>query len=350
MKKKFGIFIIAVVIALVGFRLYLPYMVKDYVNQQINALNGYSGGVSDIDLFLWRGAYQIDDISIYKDEMGTEKPFAAADTIDLSIEWAALFNWKIVAEIDIYDAELNFTKYQTGEGAGWEKLVDALSPFDINRFDIHSGRVEYIDYTAEPNIHLYIDDINANITNIRQVVRQNEALPSDIKVTGTSIGGGNLSITGNMDALKETPDMDMAMELTDADLTSINTYAQEFAAIDFESGRLSLISEMAIAENNLVSYVKVLATDVSLVDLKQDDNPINVIYESLASVFMEIFENQEQDQFAFRIPIEGSLDDQNRNGWAAFLSIFQNAFGQAFTRNEDGTINFRDALRNNSDE
>ena len=65
---------------------------------------------------------------------------------------------------------------------------------------------------------------------------------------------------------------------------------------------------------------------------------------------MEIFENQEQDQFAFRIPIEGSLDDQNRNGWAAFLSIFQNAFGQAFTRNEDGTINFRDALRNNSDE
>lgn len=349
-KKKFALFIGLLVVALIGFRLYLPTIVKDYVNARINALDGYSGSIVDIDLFLWRGAYQIDGLRIYKDKMGTETPFAAADTVDLSIEWTALFKGAVVAEIDIYNAELNFTKYQTGEGAGWKKLADKLSPFDINRFDIHSGRVEYADYTAEPNVHLFIDGIDANITNIRQIINKDEKLPSNITLSGTSIGGGALSINGSMDALRDLPDMDLAMELENADLTAINDYARDAVAIDFESGNLNLYSELAIADARLVSYLKILATDVSLVDLKQDSNPINALYESLASVFIEIFENQEEDQFALRIPIEGNLGDPDSDNWSAFLSVFENAFGNAFTRDEDGTINFRDAIKDYGDE
>ncbi len=43
---------------------------------------------------------------------------------------------------------------------------------------------------------------------------------------------------------------------------------------------------------------------------------------------MEIFENQPKDQFAFRIPIEGNLDDPDRGTWAAF------------TRDTEGRIRF----------
>lgn len=101
--------------------------------------------------------------------------------------------------------------------------------------------------------------------------------------------------------------------------------------------------ELAAADGHVVGYVKPVATDLALVDLDQDKNPFNIIWEALVSVFMELFQNQEKDQFALRVPLEGNLNDPEQDGWAAFWSIFKNAFGQAFTKQEDGTIEFNDA-------
>jgi hypothetical protein len=115
----------------------LPYWVKDYVNKEINELKGYSGSIADIDINLWRGAYQIHDLRIFKTDADIPVPFVAIKTSDLSVQWSALFDGAIVAEIDLYDADLNFAvgkaggEIQTGEGAAWTKFVDALSPLDI---------------------------------------------------------------------------------------------------------------------------------------------------------------------------------------------------------------------------
>lgn len=353
-KKKFaaGIALCVLAVALLAVRVYMPFWVTDYVNRQINALDGYGGQVQDIDIHLWRGAYQINGLNIYKSNGGLKEPFVAADTIDLSVEWRALiFDWALVAETDIYGADITFAKSQTGEGANWENFIDSLFPFDINRVEVHSGKVAYKDYSAKPAINLFIADITARATNIRNTEDREVALPSDIAVTGRSIGGGDLKLTGKMNALRNTPDFDLDMGLSDAQLTAFNEYAQEYASIDFQSGTIGIYSELAAAKGRLSGYIKPVATDISLLDIPdQDSNPFHIIWESLASVVLEIFENQSEDQFAMRIPIEGSLDNPERDLWPAILSIFQNAFNQAFTKNSDGTIDFRDALKNLRDE
>jgi hypothetical protein len=347
-KTKITFIILAILIGgLIGARIYLPYWVTDYVNNQINALDGYGGKVDDIDIHLWRGAYSIHGLDIYKTDGGMKEPFLAADTIDLSIEWRALiFDWALVAEIDIYGSDLVFTKSQTGEGADWENFVDSLFPFDINRVEVHSGEVAYKDYSTDPVINLFVENINARVTNLRNTEEREVDLPSDLKITGQSIGGGSLDLGGKMNTMLNTPDFDLDLELSGADLTAFNEYAEKYAAIDFESGTIGVYAEMAAADGNLTGYVKPVATGVSLVDVGgQDTNPLNIIWESLASVVMEIFENQPADQFALRIPVEGSLDNPERELWPAIISIFQNAFAGAFTKNSDGIINFRDALK-----
>ena len=60
---------------------------------------------------------------------------------------------------------------------------------------------------------------------------------------------------------------------------------------------------------------------------------------------MEIFENQPTDQFAMRIPVSGTLDNAQQNIWAGFVSIFSNAFGSAFTKDTDGTIDIRNVIK-----
>ena len=60
---------------------------------------------------------------------------------------------------------------------------------------------------------------------------------------------------------------------------------------------------------------------------------------------LDCCKNQPKDQFALRIPIDGDLKNPKEDAFSAFLSIFSNAFGKAFTRNTDGNVNFSDALR-----
>lgn len=61
MKKRY-IIPVSIIVALIIFRLFLPLIVKNYVNKTLNNIPGYSGHVEDIDLALWRGAYTIDGL------------------------------------------------------------------------------------------------------------------------------------------------------------------------------------------------------------------------------------------------------------------------------------------------
>ena len=346
-RKKIFIGCVIAFIALLSVgRLYLPYIVKDYVNKQIAALDGYSGSVADIDLHLWRGAYQIEGFNIFKENGGEERPFVSAATIDLNIEWRALLHGAFVGEVDIYDIDLNFAKTQTGEGAGWIGFVDTLTPLDINRLEIHGGKIAYLDGNASPPINIYLDAIEAKVTNLEAIEGDGNTLPSALSVTGSSVGGGTFTMQGNLNILKEVPDFDIDASLENASLPYFNDYARNFAAVDFETGTVGIFSELAAANGRLTGYVKILGIDISLVDVEQQDgNPINAIWESVVSVFMELFENQPQDQFAFRLPIEGDISNPEQDGWSAFLSIFQNAFGQAFSDDTDNAVSLKDALR-----
>lgn len=339
--------IIPIVIILIVINFALEGWVKDQVNNRINALEDYSGSISDVDIHLWRGAYQIDHLILLKEKGGLKEPFLEITQIDLSIEWRALFNGKIVSEVDLYKPDVKFAKAQTGADSDWLGLLNSLVPFDINRFDVHDGKISYIDWSAEPNVNIYIKNLYSSITNISNVINKEQTLPSDIKISGTSIGGGKLSIDGKMNALTEIPNFDLALKLENADLTQFNNYFAEFAALNFRKGNLSIYGEAAALKGKVVGYVKPIATDIEFESLKKDNNILKIVWKSIASTFVALFENHQKDQFALRIPFEGQLNDPNQNVWAGFWSIFSNAFNQAFAKNVDGTINLNDVMEEN---
>jgi len=343
--KGLGVGLVVILLILVGGRIYLPYGVTDYVNKQIAALDGYTGQVDDIDIHLWRGAYTIHGLQLHKMNGGIREPFVDIKTADLSVEWRALFYGTVVAEIDFYDANLNFANSQTGAGANWTHFIDTLSPFEVNRLDIHSGKVAYINHAASPDVNLYIDDIVAGVTNLRNVTDSADRLPSELHVSGRSIGDGNLEIHGRMNILRDVPDFDLDVKLESANLVAFNNYARDIAAVDFEKGSVGVYSELVAMDGALNGYVKLLATKVSVVSLEGDgSNPISLAWQSVVSVFMELFKNQSQDQFALRVPIAGTIDAPKERVWPAFFSIFENAFAGAFKRDTDGRIDIKGLL------
>lgn len=82
-RNKWFSVLVATVLFLILLRAAAPYAVQYYVNQQLEQTQGITGHVGDVDLYLYRGAYAIDDVEIYAvDATSAPKPLLAVQTLD----------------------------------------------------------------------------------------------------------------------------------------------------------------------------------------------------------------------------------------------------------------------------
>lgn len=147
-----------VVLALIVFRVTLPSSLLWYVNRTLDQIPGYDAQVEEIDVALWRGAYTIKGLHLFK-KGKTHAPFLDIQTVIFSVQWKALLEGKVVAEVILESPKMNIERkasgYNTPEsGEGWEVQAQKLFPFDINRLSIQNGSVVYLEPEANPPIDL----------------------------------------------------------------------------------------------------------------------------------------------------------------------------------------------------
>src|SRR5204863_428990 len=100
-------------------------------------------------------------------------PFLAAEVIDLSVEWKALFHGSVVGELVIERPNVVFTK-EAAEPADMQKdtadfrdLLHDLMPLKINRIEMHDGAIHYIDPTSSPKVDVRMDTLELLALNLR---------------------------------------------------------------------------------------------------------------------------------------------------------------------------------------
>lgn len=345
MKKRYKI-ISAIVVVLVAARVYLPYGVKKYVNKTLDEIPGFYGSITDVDIHLYRGAYVIDSLQLFQENSSGQAPLFGAARIDLSVEWRALFKGSIVGEIALEDPVVNFiaakdSVVQTGADVDWTKPIKDLIPLNINMVEISGGQIHFINEHISPKVDIYLNDLTAVTTNLRNVNRANDKLPSNLKVSGKSIGGGELNIKGDVNIIKQVPDVDLDMRFESVDLVALNDFLKAYARIDAEEGDFNLYSEMVINDSKMEGYVKPVINDLKIVKFEEDiSNPLNFIWQSFTGLILEIFENQGKDQFATKVPLKGDLENPKTKVFTAVWNIFKNAFIQALSKDTDNTVSF----------
>ncbi len=350
-KKKYIIIGSVVLILIIG-RLMLPCFVTRFVNKVLADIPGYSGSISDVDIQLIRGAYLIHDLKLFKVE-GVEKiPFIDIPTTDLSVEWSAIFKGSIVGEVIFTNPKLNFiggdqkdaagkTTNQTGEDVDWTVPIKRLMPLQINRLEIENGSIFFYDFTTKPEVDIHLKQLHLLATNLNNADKQTVALPSHMKATAVSIGNGQLTINMDINVLKEIPDLDMDMKFESINMPALNDFFFAYAKVDVEKGVFNIYSELTIEDGILKGYVKPLAQDVKIASWKNDkQDGLNLVWQSIVGFFVEIFTNQEKDQFATKADLAGDLNDVKTKTWPTIWNIFKNAFVKAFEKNTDNTIKF----------
>ncbi|TYB77985.1 DUF748 domain-containing protein [Bizionia saleffrena] len=348
-KKKRYIIPALLVVAIIAFRIYLPTLVKNYVNEVLADLPGYYGQVEDIDISLLRGAYVINGLYLNKVTAKTQVPFLKFPKNDISIEWHSLFDGKVVSEIIMTSPEIIYVlEDQETEGEepnvdDWTKALTDLVPININHFEIHDGKIAFVQLQANPNIDLQFNTLELIADNLRNVKEKGRVLPSLISATAVSIGEGKVSLNGSANLLKEIPDIDISFALEDANVTALNDLTRHYAGIDFKSGTFGLYSEVAIADGYLKGYMKPLLTNSKLIS--KEDGFLGVLWEGFVGFFKFVLKNQSTDTLATKIPIEGDLNTVDVGVWKTIGNIFGNAWIKAFKGVVDDDIEFKDAFK-----
>ena len=354
--KRYTIPIMIVALVIIG-RLLLPFFLEKYVNRTLNELPGYEGYVKDIDVALLRGAYVIEGLVLKKLGAKTDTPMLDFEKTDISIEWKSLFKGRIVSEIELHNPNFNYIfedqEQEPAEGEAnvddWTKVLKDLVPIDINHFTVHNGTANFVELSSDPDISMFLENINLEATNLSNVVNKEKILPSTMYATATSFGGGAVTLEGNLNLLKTIPDVDLEFALKQADVTALNDLSMRYAGVDFESGTFELYSEVAIADGFLKGYIKPMFIHTRLLGKDNEGGIFKKIWEGFVGVFKFILKNQGTDTLATQVPLEGDLNNVDAKTLPTIFNIFKNAWISAFSGDVDEQIDFEDAIKAKKD-
>jgi hypothetical protein len=345
--KRRGIkILLIIVVLLIGIRLALPYIVLKQVNKTLSNLPGYFGHVQDIDLAIYRGAYQIKNIYLHKIDTLTneESEFFDARLIDLSVHWGALLEGKIVGELSLDDPRLKFTKdkvepKQVAEDTTtFRQLLDNFMPLRVNRFDLRNGVIQYEDFTSNPKVNIQMDNTRIVAENLT-TERSAELMPSTVTVE-SNIYGGKLDIHMKLDPLAEEPTFDMNTNLTNTNLPEMNDFFKAYGKFDVNKGNFGLYAEVAGKDGKFIGYVKPLIKDLDVLGHEdRKDNILQKVWEAVVGGAGQLLRNQKHDQVATKVPLEGSFKNTKADIWTAIWLVLKNAFIQALQPSIDQEIN-----------
>lgn len=325
---------------LVVVRTLLPLIVQRYINRALDESPEYTGHVGDVDLSLWRGAYQIEDIVIVKRTGKGTVPFITVERLDLSVAWRQLWRGAIVAKIDMVNPEINFVDAarardrQFGADTRWLAILDSFSPLRIDRFRVRGGTARLRKFDGKVPVDVKVERISggiSNLTNAQKLVRGNVARG----YASAAIDGATVDFAIQLDPFSATNDFTLTAEVIKLRLPFVNDLAKEYAAIDFRRGTLSVFVEVANRGGKIDGYVKPLMWDVDVFNWKQDveqdgDNIFELFWEAVVGGVGEALENQPKDQFGTRIPLTATLEKPDIEILPTIGNVLRNAFIKAF--------------------
>ncbi|MGH8127381.1 MAG: DUF748 domain-containing protein [Gammaproteobacteria bacterium] len=330
-----------VLLVLIGLRIALPYIVKSYLNRTLAHMGQYSGHVADVDMNLWRGAYDVNGLKIVKKSGKVPVPLLNAPIIDISLSWSALFHGAIVSEVTFVRSRLNFVDAshpaakQTGSGVDWRKQLDKMLPIHLNRVEVQRGRITFRNFESNPKVDIEATDLHLLILNLTNVRDKKGKRVATLTATAKVLGGASLDTKASFDPFGNFDNFNFRLRIRNMQLKHINNLVRAYANLDFASGHGDFVLQLKARNGLLNGYAKPLMHNMKIFSWKQDvekehENPFEVAWQMLAGAVGWVFENHSKNQFATQVPISGRIKNENIGTFDAILGVLRNAFIKAY--------------------
>ncbi len=346
--RKTRLILIIIAIVLIVLRLFLPTILKWYVNKTLAKIPGYYGHVEDIEVHLWRGAYEIIKLDLRKVEGHIPIPFFSVDSADLSIQWKELFHGALVGKIILTAPQLNFVdsetkaESQTSIDASWQDRVTELFPLDINYLGIHNGSVHFRNLEAQPAVDIYLSKMELAAKNLTNSRDSYSKLLANVDATGRAMDQGQLKFRLAFNPFEKQPTFDLESTLTELPLATLNSFVSYYGGVTTEKGVANLYVECAAQKGAFQGYVKPFVTELHFKSFGKKGLTFGEkLKGGLANLLAWIFKNKEKESVATEVDFRGQFDNLHVGTWHAIGLAFHHAFVKALPESLDHSISLR---------
>lgn len=340
--------VVAFIVTFIGLRVALPHLVRHYVNRQLQKSKSYAGSVGDVQIQIWRGAYQIRNIQIFKRNGKIREPFFSAPYMDLSVQWMGLIHHRIVAKIYMQQPRINFVKgptpeqTQTGENTSWNQMLESLTPFRLNELEIYEGEIHYKDDYSNPKVDLYISRLGASATNLSNARYEPLELPAGIRAHGKTIGGGTLDFHLQFNPMAPAPLYQLQTSLTNVNLPALNSFIRAYGKFDVARGEFAMFTSIAATNEAYQGYIKVFFNNLDVFEWQKEErehkSALKVFWDAIVAAVSTIVRNLPKDQLAAKIPISGVYTNSTVDLTSTIGSLLRNAFIRALIPKYDEKV------------
>lgn len=334
---------IGLAVLLLVVHLTLPYLVRNYLNEKLADMGDYSGHINDVDLAWWRGAYSINALRIVKDGGKVTVPLLAAPQIDIAVNWHSLWYDRAVVAQVIFDApEINFVDggsdpegSQSGSGVDWREQLNKLLPITLNELRVVNGTLKFHNFTSTPPVNIEASKVNASLYNLTNVADSHGQRVAKFEGSALLLGQAPLKTSAEFDPYKNFEDFDFRLRAKGIELRQLNDFASAYGHFDFNAGHGDLVIQARAKDGQLNGYIKPLLRDVDVFNwqqdvVDQDKSLFRSIWEALVGSSETVLKNQRKNQFATRVELSGSVQQQDVSAFQAFMAILHNGFIKAF--------------------
>lgn len=363
-QSRFFLWAAALLLLLVILRMMAPSIVKSIVNRSLDNAPGLSGSVNDVDLHIYRGAYQIEGIELRTVQGKQEYPFVSVKELDISIFWTKLLRGKVVTELVFDEPTFTFVdvkeeetkKYQAAaKESTWLGISDKLVPFDIDRLEIINGHFSFEGKSKNQNQQgaFFVSHLNTVISGITSPTHYktdstHKASPSTrgtLDGYGMIYGESKARLAGSFDPFSKKPMFDIDASVDNVKAKHLDALIKIYTPFDIEAGSFTAATELKADNGELTGYIKAGAENLDVFSWKQDievdgDNPLQALADAIIGGVATTLSNHETDLVATKIPIEGRLTNPETSVIESFLALLNNAFIDALDIKVDKILSF----------
>lgn len=320
-------------LGLVGARLALPLALRAYLERRLAHNPRYTGTIGAVDVALYRGAYAVHDVDIRKRGARVPVPFLKAPLVDVSVAWRSLWRARFVGEVALRQPELNFVagptdaERQSGSAGQWKKLVEALFPARVDRFEVIDGKIHFRNFTSKPSVDVALAHVDLIAEDLSRAGDSRVKRPGRLELRGEFEPTGHVVLHAAIDPRARSPSFDADLVVKGAELAQWNDFLRAYAKVDAKQGRVALYSELLAEDGSFHGYVKPFFSDVQVIGWKDvaQLNLLSTAWRAFVQAVIETFRNRESEDVASRIPITGEHRPEGEF-WPALGSALYNAF------------------------
>jgi hypothetical protein len=202
------IFILALV--LVAGSHYVNPMIRTRIERAMNRnLVGYHTHLRSAHLRLLDGTLFLYGLNVVQE--GHPKPAVMEiPVLRVSIQWREVFSRRIVADcllsqptasINLIQLRSERARKITLKQEGWQRALETVYPFKINKFRIDTGTVTYID--SDPTKPIKFQHLNFVADNIRNIHLPEHRYPSTFHLDSVVFDTGHANLNGHANFLAE---------------------------------------------------------------------------------------------------------------------------------------------------